>query len=402
MIVTGDLIPQSSGSASIGVVQIDGIGGFDRTIVPYAGVYMLSGVFHNIYGSSGILRFDNNSNHIAVSKDGGINYGTWITTNDTIASSKDRSVEFCLLGSAGDVFFDEANTFVFTKTSSLPTVGISGVLDFKFQSQYNVSNAQSGITRILGDNTATMTQLGIIGSGLMSSRIKLLLESNFFCAQKFYITTSNGSALKHYGGAETTIGTVTHATSSPGSGRFAIMTTAVGVGSTAGAGSTNTMFFRGAVSGFNTGFFSASRVTFGDATYSSLRAFVGLCSSSLINSVAADDPTGSFAGFQYSTARGDTEWQFMTKDSTTQSLQNTKVAFNPNVIYDMFSYCPPFPNNGIIYWTISDLSNNTIVNGYAINNLPLINVDMRTGFQINNITATARSIHFLNHMTESL
>lgn len=57
MFSTGDLLPQQSGSASIGVAT-NGLGNFIDNIKPYAHVHMNSGVIHDpIGGQSGVLRF---------------------------------------------------------------------------------------------------------------------------------------------------------------------------------------------------------------------------------------------------------------------------------------------------------------------------------------------------------
>jgi hypothetical protein len=59
MFSTGDINPQASGSASIGVNQVDGIGGFNTNIKPYAHIHINSGVWHDPTNGepSGVLRF---------------------------------------------------------------------------------------------------------------------------------------------------------------------------------------------------------------------------------------------------------------------------------------------------------------------------------------------------------
>lgn len=62
-IETGDLIPRSSGSASLGVEQI-GLDGFSTDIRPFAHVHMNSGIFHDpLMGLSGVIRFTKDDGH---------------------------------------------------------------------------------------------------------------------------------------------------------------------------------------------------------------------------------------------------------------------------------------------------------------------------------------------------
>lgn len=69
---TGDLVPFASGSASLGVDQIDGQGGFSTEIRPYAHMHMNSGVFHGHRGASGVIRYNNGQ--LEKSDDGGITF----------------------------------------------------------------------------------------------------------------------------------------------------------------------------------------------------------------------------------------------------------------------------------------------------------------------------------------
>jgi len=74
---TGDLVPRASGSASLGVEMVNGMGGLTRDIRPYAQVHQLSGVLHYA-GGSGVLRFgydDSGDRAIQCSTDGGLTFG---------------------------------------------------------------------------------------------------------------------------------------------------------------------------------------------------------------------------------------------------------------------------------------------------------------------------------------
>lgn len=86
---TGDLWPQSSGSASLGAEMANG--GFTGAVRPFAHVHMNSGVFHNGLGVSGIIRFqkavnafDFDSPAFGLSFNGGKDYPLEISTDQNI------------------------------------------------------------------------------------------------------------------------------------------------------------------------------------------------------------------------------------------------------------------------------------------------------------------------------
>lgn len=82
----GDVAPAVSGGASIGVEQINGIGGFTTDIRPFAHIHQNSGIFHDpVGGVSGIIRFN------------GQNGGT---TGTSIGSPNTPSFEFSFNGGA--------------------------------------------------------------------------------------------------------------------------------------------------------------------------------------------------------------------------------------------------------------------------------------------------------------
>lgn len=63
------------------------------------------------------------------------------------------------------------------------------------------------------------------------------------------------------------------------------------------------------------------------------RFFIGFSDQSLATMLASDNPAGSYVGIQYSSARGDTTFQWVNKDGTTQSLLNTTIAVDTAVHY---------------------------------------------------------------------
>jgi hypothetical protein len=57
-----------------------------------------------------------------------------------------------------------------------------------------------------------------------------------------------------------------------------------------------------------------------------IRVFAGFSDQTLATMCASDNPAGNYAGLQYSTNRGDTKWQCITKDNTTQEVATNPVA----------------------------------------------------------------------------
>jgi hypothetical protein len=167
--------------------------------------------------------------------------------------------------------------------------------------------------------------------------------------------------------------------------------TAATANATAGTGSNTAPYFRGSVVGSN-GFFFQARMAFPDATSTGLRAFVGFTSGTMAASVASDNPAGSNAGWVYSTSGAYTGWKFLTKDGTNVATTSTILPFAVGAIMDFFIYCPPYPNNGTIYYRIDNVSSSTSAEGSTSTNLPLSTTAMRAGFQISNIAASARNV----------
>lgn len=213
-----------------------------------------------------------------------------------------------------------------------------------------------------------------------------------------HITTNQKTTVTSVGDAVTSAGTISHPAATEAYGYMANFVTAAVANNTAGTGNANVHWFRGSTAGAN-GFFFDSRLALPDATYTSNRTFVGLTSGTMANSVSADNPAGDFAGFQHSTARPDTNWQFMTKDNTTQNLVNTGLAFTAAKVYNFTIYCSPQCTT--IYWRIENVTDGTSAEGSTSTNLPRNNIGMRSGFQLQTITATARNIRMQTAYTEA-
>ena len=215
-------------------------------------------------------------------------------------------------------------------------------------------------------------------------------QPSFFQNSIFIISTGGTTAYNTVGNTLTSVGTISHVVSET-LGYMANQVTAAAASSTAGTGSATTPYMIGTQTGSN-GFFYQARLAFPDATSTGLLAFVGFTSATMAASVASSSPTGSYVGFQYSTQRGDTGWKFVTRASAAQTLSSTLLPFGVNTIMDFFIYCPPYPNNGTVYYRIDNVTASTTIEGSVATTLPAGATQMRAGFQINNITANARNV----------
>jgi len=201
------------------------------------------------------------------------------------------------------------------------------------------------------------------------------------------------------GNTVTNVGTISHVVSET-LGYMANQVTGATAGNTAGSGSNTAPYFRGSQVGSN-GFFLQTRMAFPDATSTGIRAFVGFTSGTMAASVSADNPAGSAIGWQYSTSRADAGWRFMTDNGTTQTLSGVIIPFQQNAVFDFFIYCPPFPNNGTIYYRVDNLTASTTFEGSTSSNLPAGATALRTGFQISNVTASARNVRMSRFYVET-
>jgi hypothetical protein len=120
------------------------------------------------------------------------------------------------------------------------------------------------------------------------------------------------------------------------------------------------------------GFSFSSAVHFPDASYGSgttgTRAGVGLIATTATNMISADTLATAGCGFQFSTNRGDVNWQFITCNGTAQTTVNTAMVFAPSKLYQTeFSISP---NGGSLSWKITNLTDNIVKSGAVSTNLP--------------------------------
>jgi len=72
------------------------------------------------------------------------------------------------------------------------------------------------------------------------------------------------------------------------------------------------------------------------------RAFMGLVGSVAPDGapVSSDTPAAQYVGIQYSTSRGDVNWQFVTHDGTTQGIVNSGVAASNATLHLRMTFAP--------------------------------------------------------------
>jgi hypothetical protein len=227
-------------------------------------------------------------------------------------------------------------------------------------------------------------------SGLSSPVQPAIFQNSLWLVQPN--TTTSVSAV---GGAVTSTGTIS--TITPGANTYGLCSnfvTAATAASTAGTGQSVAPLNTSTTVIGNGGFFCVQRLFFPDANYGTgatgARMFVGVTSNTLAVAVGADNPTGSRMGFSFSTNRGDTNWQFSTKDGTTENLIDTGMAFTVNVLYDF--YVTMLEDGINCFWRIDDLTNSVTHEGTTTANLPASSTYMRGGFQIATLTTTARNV----------
>ncbi len=113
----------------------------------------------------------------------------------------------------------------------------------------------------------------------------------------------------------------------------------------------------------------------------------------------ADNPAGNFAAFQYSTNRGDVNWQFLTKNNVTLNPINTGMAFAVSKVYDVYIYTAP--QGATVFWRIDNLTDGLTQSGSTATNLPVATAIMRAGSSIQTLSNTARNLRVMKIYVEA-
>ncbi|MEQ1849248.1 MAG: hypothetical protein ABL890_01520, partial [Candidatus Peribacteraceae bacterium] len=210
------------------------------------------------------------------------------------------------------------------------------------------------------------------------------------------LSTGGGTTVNGYGTTVTNDTTVSHPTPTETFGYMTNFATAATTNDTAGTSSVNTTWFRGSTTGAN-GFFFKARVGVVDTT--SIRVFTGLINQTIATAVAGDNPTGHLIGFQFSTNRADTNWQFTTKDNTTQNVVNTGIAFTANKVYDLTFYCTAQCTS--VTWQINNVTDGTVATGSTSSNLPGGSTALRMVHGLATLTTTAKNYRMQSIYSEA-
>lgn len=169
--VTGDLWPQASGSASLGVEQ-SGANSFGTEIRPYAHIHQNSGIFHNpTRGSSGVIRFQNSSDvtlgpqqdFFGFSFDGGANYPLEIG----------GALNGQSLGAHIDVPFGGLLVIASGNTSITSLFGAATLAAFGIASDVNIQTLNGGINiNAAGGSIFNLTDVNFIVNATNRAEIR--------------------------------------------------------------------------------------------------------------------------------------------------------------------------------------------------------------------------------------
>ena len=124
-----------------------------------------------------------------------------------------------------------------------------------------------------------------------------------------------------------------------------------------------------------------------------IRVFVGW-STLAFNQVNDNDTiTDDAVGFQFSSSRGDTNWQLITNDGGTQTTTNSGLAFSTSQIYIMEI---EFTGVGTsVRFRISDENFNVLMNDTVVtSNLPTASSDLSPLLGIQTLTTAAKTCRF--------
>jgi len=239
-----------------------------------------------------------------------------------------------------------------------------------------------------------------------SSGVDYVYQPSLFQQSIFLCVQSSTTALAGQGGPCTAVASSTAAvTTTENTGVAVKYSTTTTAGTNAGVWQTVSNYFRGSVTNGSNGFFYFTRFYLPDASYGSgatgARIFAGLSNQTTSTTmVGGDNPAGHYAGIQYSTNRGDTNWMCVTKDGTTQATPvSTGVTFAPLKQYDVYVYTPPLGTT--VYIRIDNNTDGTTGECAMTTNLPGATTALRPEVFLGTLTTTARAIDFQRMYVET-
>jgi hypothetical protein len=150
-IAVGDLWPQTSGTSALGA-EMDN-GGFTGAIVPFSAVYMNSGIFHDINGQSGVLRYNAAQNAFEISINGG-------NTFDTITSTTGITLQRVYDTGDNIILHGQANQYKGILVRELPGYPPALKADLLTAQSLNYGIAVSGFSATPGNpNSVSLARL---------------------------------------------------------------------------------------------------------------------------------------------------------------------------------------------------------------------------------------------------
>lgn len=232
--------------------------------------------------------------------------------------------------------------------------------------------------------------------GMGPSGVDYPYQPSFFQNQIVMLNAGASTTVNSLGTSVTNDTTVSHPAVTEAYGYMTNFATSTTANDTAGTSSTNVMFFRGSQAGAN-GFFFNARV--GMVDNASVRLFTGLSNQTIATTVGNDNPTGHHVGFQYSTNRGDTAWQFESRDGTNQNVTNTGITASTGKVYDMYFYCKPQCTE--IFWRIDNITDGTTAEGSTSTRLPGASTALRIVHGVATQTTAAKHYRMQRIYVES-
>lgn len=221
-------------------------------------------------------------------------------------------------------------------------------------------------------------------------------QPSFFQNQICILSAGVSTTINAVGCAATNDTTVSHPAVTETYGFMANFATAATALDNAGTSTNIASFLRGSTNGAN-GFFYYARI--GVVNNTNVRLFSGLSNQTIGTMTDSDNPSGHYAGFQFSNNRGDTNWQFVTKDNSTQNVVDTGMAANTSTVYDTYVYCTPQCDS--LTWRIVDITNDTRTEGTVSSDLPGATTAMRGIVGVGATTTTAVNIRMQRMYIES-
>lgn len=240
---------------------------------------------------------------------------------------------------------------------------------------------------------AGRTMLRQLGNTLGGATI----QPAFFSNQVVMLNPGAGTTINVFGTTATNGATVSHPAATEVFGYMSNFATTAAINATSGTSSNGLMFFRGSIANGANGFFYFARAGVVDNT--SVRLFSGLSSNAIAAQLNTDNPVGNHIGFQFTTARGDTNWQMQSKNGTTQSLVNTGMPVNANSVYDLIMFCSPLCTS--VTWEIRNITAGTTAKGTIATTLPTATTAMRIIHGVSATTAAIRNFRMQTLYAES-